>query len=232
MADPYATEAPDLSARPTGPPPWATAVGERGGEFVGGRDGTAVGERGGPAREPASAVRFHVVACRGLGALAPFARVEPALAVLLWLEHTEGERSAVVASRLLAELGETDLPLFAIKQGCVAGPAERPGCFVISAELILTVLDAALAGAIGWERDPDFGYELPATGAGVEGEAARALLPRLLYADHDRTYEHAGLVVAGKRRRAEIATAIPGLDPAIGAAAGWPSAPTGDEWRE
>ncbi len=217
MADPYATEAPDLSGRPTGPPPWAAAVGERGGE--------AVGERG------AGAARFRVVECRGVGALAPFVRLEPELAVLLWLEHSEGERSAAAANRLLAELHDSTVPLFAIKQGWVAGPAERPGCFAIETALVLAVLDAALADAVGWERDPDFGYELPAAVAGIEGEAARALLPRLLYADHDRAYEHAGLVVAGKRRRAEIAGALPGLDPTIAAASGWPPEPTGDEWR-
>lgn len=219
MADPYATEAPDLSGRPTGPPPWAAAVGERGGEAVGAQPGS-------------DAARFRVVDCRGVGALAPFARVEPALAVLLWLEHGEGERTAATANRLLAELRDAALPLFAIKQGWVAGPAERPGCFAIEAALVLAVLDEALAGRVGWEHDPDFGYELPAEVAGIEGEAARALLPRLLYGDNDRAYEHAGLVADRKRERAAIAAALPGLDAAIGAAAGWPPQPTGDEWRE
>ncbi len=219
MADPYATEAPDLSARPAGPPPWAGAVAERGGEPVGAEPGSP-------------AARFRVVECRGVGALAPFARVEPELAALLWLEHGEGERSAAGANRLRAELRAATVPLFAIKQGCVAGPRERPGCFAIGSALVLTVLDEALVGGVSWERDPDFGYELPAELAAVEGAAARALLPRLLYADHDRAYEHAALVVASKRRRAAIAAAYPGLDPAIAAASGWPAAPTGEGWRD
>lgn len=219
MADPYATRAPDLSARPSGPPPWADAIGERGGEPVDAESGTG-------------AARFRVVECRGIGALAPFARVEPALAVLLWLEHGEGERSAAAANRLLAELREGEAPIFAIKQGCVGGPPERPGCCTIGEALVLTVLDEALVGGVSWERDPDFGYEVAAEVPGVAGDAARALLPRLLYADHDRVYEHAGLVAAKQRERAEIAAALPGLDPAVAGAAGWPPAPTGGSWRD
>ena len=57
MADPYATRAPDLSARPTGPPPWEAAVGERGGEVI-------------ADAPPATASRFAVVPCRGIGTLA------------------------------------------------------------------------------------------------------------------------------------------------------------------
>lgn len=219
MADPYATKAPDLSGRPTGPPSWATAVTERGGEVVG-----AAPASGDP--------RFRVVACRGIGTLAPIARVDAPLAALLWLEHEQGQRSAETANRLLGELRGAETPLFAIKQGCVGGPSERPGCFVIEDSTVLTVLDGALLGGVSWERDPDFAYDLPTDVPGVEGDAARALLPRLLYADHDRVYEHATLVAAKKRERYELAKAVAGLDPAVPAAAGWPPAPTASDWRD
>lgn len=219
MADPYATDAPDLSGRPTGPPPWEAAVGERGGELVGAEPGSGD-------------ARFRVVACRGIGTLAPFARLDPGLAVLLWLEHAGERRPADAANRLLAELRGAGLPIYAIKQGCVGGPPERPGCFEIPESLVVTVLDGALIDAVSWELDPDFGYEVPAEVPGLDGEAARALLPRLLYGDHDRVYEHAGLVAAKKRERGELAAALPGLDPAVTAAAGWPPVPTGGEWRD
>ncbi|MFN8151082.1 MAG: hypothetical protein U0R24_08150 [Solirubrobacterales bacterium] len=219
MADPYATRAPDLSARPTGPPPWEAAVGARGGEVIG-------------ASEPPPDPRFRVVACRGIGTLAPFARVDAPLAVLLWLEHCGGPRTAAAAADLLARLRSSKGPVFAIKQGCVGGPSDRPGCFEVGDDLVLSVLDAALADEVTWETDPDFGYEVPAVVPGIEGEAARALLPRLLYGDHDRVYEHAGLAAAKKRERFEIAESIPGLDPAVRAAAGWPPVATSDRWRD
>lgn len=217
MADPYATEAPDLSGRPTGPPPWAAAVGERGGVAVGAPD--------------RAGARFRFLACSGVGVLPPIARLEPAIAVLLWLEHGEGEPSAGAANRLLSELRDAAPPLFAIKQGWVGGPPQRPGCLAISAALVLSVLDVALLGGVTWERDPDFGYEVAAEVPGVEAEVARALLPRLLYGDHDRSYEHAALVAGRKRERAAIAASLPGLDPAVVAAAGWPPEPTGSGWR-
>lgn len=218
MADPYATEAPDLSGRPTGPPPWEGAVGERGGVAIG-------------VAASAPEARFRFVACSGAGTLPPLARLEPAMAVLLWLEHG-GERSAAAANRLLGELRAAEEPIYAIKHGWVGGPPQRPGCFEIDAALVLTVLDEALVGGVDWEADPDFGYEVAADVPGVEGEAARALLPRLLYGDHDRSYEHASLVAARKRERAALAASLPGLAPVVAAAAGWPPSPTGDAWRD
>lgn len=219
MADPYATRAPDLSARPTGPPPWEAAVGERGGEVI-------------ADAPPATASRFAVVPCRGIGTLAPFARVDAPLAVLLWLEHSGQPRTAAAAAELLAGLRAFEGPIFAIKQGCVGGPSERPGCFEVGDDLVLGVLDAALSEAVTWEADPDFGYEVPAVVPGLEGASARALLPRLLYGDHDRVYEHADLVATKKRERFEIAESVPVLDQAVKAAADWPPVATSGRRRD
>jgi len=187
-----------------------------------------VDERGG--FDPDAA--FVVVDCRGVGTLAPFARVDPALAALLWIEHSPASPAATGANALRSRLGELAGPAFAIKQGCIAGPRDRQGCFEIGAELIDAVLRAALAGDVLWETDPDFGYEVPARVPGVEGTAARAMLPRLRYADHDRVYEHAELVAAKKRERAAIGGGLEGLDAAIAAASGWPPAPSPGDWRE
>lgn len=219
MADPYATSAPDLSARPTGPPPWLAAVEDRGGTIIGPDGGFEA--RGGAA--------FAVVHCRGIGALAPFARVAAPMAVLLWIEHSAAS-SAPVADPLDA-LEASGLPIYAVKQGMVGGPVDRPGSAEVDAELIAAVLDAAGDGAVEWEQDPDFAYEVPARVAGLAGERARMLLPRLRYADHGRVYEHANLVAAKQRERAELAASVEGLDPRIERAAGWPPAPTSDAWR-
>jgi hypothetical protein len=165
--------------------------------------------------------RFYVVHCRGIGTLAPFAKVDPALAVLLWLEHT-GSTDGSHANHLLARLRAADRPIFAIKQGLIAGPPDRPGCIEVQSDVIETALDAATAGSVAWELDPDFGYEVPATVPGLEEGDSRALLPRLIYADHDRVYEHAGLVAAKKRERHLQGAAIEGLDRSILDASGWP----------
>lgn len=221
MADPYATDAPDLSARPIGPAPWASAVVERGGAILG--------------DEPRvlSGARLVVVHCRGVGSLAPVARVFPELATLLWLEHAAPARSATAGNGLLGVLRSLEIPLFALKQGWVAGPPDRPGCFEVGASMVEAVLDADLGdSAVTWERDPDFGYEVPAEVPGLDPASARALLPRLLYGDHDRAYEHARLVAAKKRERWEIARSLDGLNGAVAAASGWPPAPTAGSWHE
>lgn len=219
MADPYATRTPDLSRRPTGPPPWESSVTDRGGALLG-QDGDV----------PAAA--FLVVHCRGMGTLAPLVRLDPPLAALLWIEHVASAPDAATANRLLAGLGGAGVPLYGIKQGCVGGPSDRPGCFGVEPSLIEAVLAASTDGTVAWERDPDFGYEVPGRVPGLGSDQARALLPRLLYADFDRVYEHASLVAAKKRERSELAAAIDGLDSAVTDAAGWPPVPSGSDWRE
>lgn len=218
MADPYATSAPDLSGRPTGPPPWEAAVTDRGGALIG------------PAGEAPEA-SFLVVHCRGVGTLAPLVRAEPALATLLWLEHVAEPRGGEAANALLAGLRARTRPVLAIKQGCIGGPSDRPGCFTVEEPMVAAVLDAEATGEVVWERDPDFGYEVPSLVPGLDRESRRALLPRLLYGDHDRVYEHAGLVAAKKQERYELAKHVPDLDRAVIDAAGWPPAATAGDWR-
>ena len=152
------------------------------------------------------------------------------MAVLLWIEHTAGGRDGAAANALLARLDGFGGPILAIKQGSVGGPADRPGCTEVGAGLVGAVL--ANLDDVAWERDPDFGYEVAASVPGLDDPAARALLPRLLYADNDRVYEHAGLVADKKQERYGTAAAVAGLDPRILAASGWPPVPTGGEWRD
>ncbi len=167
-----------------------------------------------------------------MGTLAPFVRLEPELGVLLWLEHVAEPPSGEAANALLGALRGLEVPLYAIKQGCVGGPSDRPGCFTVEPPLIEAVLDACSGGTVGWERDPDFGYDVPGSVPGLDSDSARALLPRLLYADHDRVYEHAKLVAAKKRERLELARTVSGLDSDVADAAGWPPTPSGTDWRD
>ncbi len=56
------------------------------------------------------------------------------------------------------------------------------------------VLDAAAAGEVEWEVDPDFGYEVAAKVPGVDPPEDGLLMPRFLYTRADRVYEHAAIV--------------------------------------
>jgi hypothetical protein len=194
------------------------------------RAGVVIGPSGEIGEAGAEPPEFAVIACRGIGTLAPFASLDPALAVLLWIEHVGAGGDAGRANALLTALEGFGGPTYAIKQGSVGGPGDRPGCTSISAELVTGLL--AARNEIAWERDPDFGYEVPSAAPGFAGRAGRVLVPRLLYADHDRVYEHAGLVADKKRERYELAAAVTGLDPRILAASGWPPVATGGEWRD
>lgn len=216
MADPYATEAPDLSAKPAGDAPWGGAVVEAGGALIS-ADGMI------PDAE------FLVVHCRGAGTLAPFAQLDAPMAVLLWVEHVNRGVVAQGANSLLRELSRSSVPIYAIKHGYVGGPTDREGAAPITAALIARLL--GVRGQIVWEADPDFDYEVPAAVPGIDDPQARILLPRLHYADHDRVYEHANLAEEKKRERGELVASIPGLDPAISAASGWPPDPTADRWK-
>lgn len=220
MPDPYATRAPDLSGRPAGPAPWLEAVRERGGAVIE-PDGSF----------PADSA-FLAVHCRGIGTLAPFARLHPALAALLWVEHTGQGAIAGAANDLFRRLRDFPGAVYAAKQGSVGGPADRPGCFEVPPELVVELLDAALADRIAWEVDPDFGYDVPAEVPGLDAPASLAVMPRLLYADSDRVYEHASLVAAKKRERAGLLSALDGLEPPVLAASGWPPAPSPSDWRD
>jgi hypothetical protein len=77
----------------------------------------------------------------------------------------------------------------------------------IEERLVASVLDAALAGGVEWEVDPDFGYEVAASVPGIEPPDDGLLLPRLLYTRADRVYEHAAIV---PRVRAEVRALVSG----------------------
>lgn len=224
MADPYASrERLTVGEGPADAGPARELIGELG--------GLCALELGDLAAAPGglSTDGFVAVVVRDEGPLPPIAELDPALAVLLLLRTPQGCRAANDALAALEALGE---PPLLLKQGLVAGPAGREGAYTVTGELIGRLVRAARAGEIGWERDPDFGYRVAARVPGFEGRDADALCPRLLYAAADRVYEHASTVAALKRERRRRADVVPGLDPRIVAASGWPVKPTGRQWRD
>jgi ATP-dependent phosphoenolpyruvate carboxykinase len=94
---------------------------------------------------------------------------------------------------------------YLLKAGRVGGGKADAGSLAIGEQFVASVVDAAQAGRVEWERDPDFGYEVAAIVPGVEPPEDGLLLPRLLYTRADRVYEHAAIV---PRVRAEVARLI------------------------
>jgi hypothetical protein len=220
MADPYAARAKTpVGEQPAGDGPARELIAEHGGLAV-----AALAEAG-----AAAEAGFVGVVVHDETLLPPIAKVEPAFAVVLLARPPDGSHEARAALDALRGAGGD---ILLVKQGLVAGPGGREGAFTVEADLIDDLLDAARRGRIGWERDPDFGYDVAADVPGIEGVAADALCPRLLYAAADRVYEHAEAVADLKRERHRRVSAIDGIDELVLAATGWPIEPTGQSWKE
>jgi hypothetical protein len=221
MADPYADR--DREQRPQAEAP---ATDSSLGGLVEARGGLAASSCAKLAM-PAAAT-FVAVLVRDDGLVPPLARLRPEQAVMmLAASAADAAELAPALARARAATGQ----ILMLKEGLVAGPAGRPGAHAVELSASETLLAAALAESVGWETDPDFGYEVAAEVDDLVGEAARALCPRLLYADHDRAYEHADLVVAYKRQRRRRLDGLGVTDPELLAATGWPIEPTGESWK-
>jgi phosphoenolpyruvate carboxykinase (ATP) len=190
----------------------------------------AVRDRGGVALDPPAgsleagdAAAFVAILAQADDILPPVARLDPLLAgawLVLAAGPAAGAREAVAASALAARVGGDGPPAYLVTAGRVGGSFADPRSRPIEPELVARVLDAAAEGAVEWEADPDFGYELPVDLPGLEVAERRVLVPRFLYARTDRVYEYAATVPARQRERAARLEVVPGLDAAIARAPG------------
>jgi phosphoenolpyruvate carboxykinase (ATP) len=73
-------------------------------------------------------------------------------------------------------------------------------------------LTAIAEGGVEWEKDPDFGYEIPKHLEGIDPELVK---PRLGFERLGRADEYADRVTTRKRERREFLKTFPGLDPEI-----------------
>ena len=198
----------------TGEHPFARAVRHRG--------GVALDPPAGSVEAPVESAAFAAVLVRGDDILPPVARLDPLLAaawLVLAAGPAAGAREAAVASGLATRVGGDGPPAYLVTAGRVGGSAD-PRSQPIEPGLVARVLDAAAEGAVDWEDDPDFGYELPMDLPGLEVPERRVLVPRFLYARTDRVYDYAAMVPARQRERAARLAAVPGLGAAIARAPG------------
>ena len=75
------------------------------------------------------------------------------------------------------------------------------------------IVSAIVSGAIEWETDPDFGYEVAASVPGVDD--IELLQPRRLYERQGRGLEYESLVERLTTERRQYLASYTDLDPAI-----------------
>ena len=216
------------SPRPERPPDRAAAVG-------GARSPSAAGSLSGPtgrrcrttlassSSPAAGSGRWR----RSLGSARSWRRCSGSSTRRQSARRERGQRAAGRAPR------GRGVPMLAIKQGCVGGPARSGG-------LLRGRRRADRAAPrrrrrrddVVWEVDPDFGYEVPRGCTGLEADPGpgAAAAPALR-----RSRPRLRARGTGRRARSASATRSParcrGWTEAIAAAAGWPPAPTAN-WRE
>lgn len=175
-----------------------------------------------PEAPPAGAA-FVAILARGEDILPPVARLGQLVAAA-WLVLLAGPGGgggiAAAASSLARRLEDEGLPVYLVTAGRVGGPESEPRSRPIDPALVARVLDAAAAGTVDWEPDPDFGYELPVGVPGLDAADRRVLAPRFLYARTDRVYDYAAMVPARQRERSALLASVPGVDPAVANAPG------------
>jgi phosphoenolpyruvate carboxykinase (ATP) len=117
------------------------------------------------------------------------------------------------ANRLREILDTCDLAVYVLNTGGVGGGGDDHQSKDITPDMSAAIVAAIAAGAVEWETDPDFGYEVATAVPGVDDP--QILRPRLLYETQGRSGEYAQLVdELHADRRAHMAK-YPDLRPEI-----------------
>jgi len=119
-------------------------------------------------------------------------------------------------NRFLELLDDCGFEVFLLNTGRVGGPPEDQRSKKVTIPYSSAVVKAIAEATIGWERDPDFGYEVAAALPGIDD--AEILQPRLLYQRQRRVDEYQALVRRFKEERKAFLAGFPGLRPEVVAA--------------
>ena len=112
-------------------------------------------------------------------------------------------------NRFLELLERSEIQVYLLNTGRVGGPATDERSKKVEIPHSSAVVKAIAEGAIAWERDPDFGYEVAAAVPGIDDN--ELLQPRRLYARQGREGEYADLVGRLKQERLAYLARFPGL---------------------
>lgn len=105
------------------------------------------------------------------------------------------------ANRFRELLDSTDMDVYVLNTGRVGGLEGDERSIKVTPAISGAIVAAIATGAIEWEQDPDFGYQVATAVEGVEDPAT--LRPRLLYETQGRAAEYADTVARLKAERAE-----------------------------
>ncbi|MGH2358882.1 MAG: phosphoenolpyruvate carboxykinase [Candidatus Limnocylindria bacterium] len=122
-------------------------------------------------------------------------------------------RDEMQANRFLELLASHPFQVFLLNTGRVGGPEGDDSSKKIEIEDSGAIVEAIAEGTIGWERDPDFGYEVASGLPGLEDP--EKLQPRLLYERTGRADAYRARVESLKRERAAFLEGYPGLQSEI-----------------
>ncbi len=162
---------------------------------------------------PQAAAYFMLGETRGTSAGGPeeagrFLRI-PGTNPFFPLEHS------LQGNRFLEILRNSPMEVFLMNTGRVGGGDEEARGLKIKIKHSSAIVKGIAEGTIRWDRDPDFGYEVAGSVAGIEGDDELVLRPRALYDRQGRTGEYRQIVERLRAERREYMNSFPTLDPVI-----------------
>ena len=119
---------------------------------------------------------------------------------------------ADMGNRMLELLDSHELKVYVLNTGRVGGTDEE-NSKKVTIPYSSAIVQAIVEDTIGWETDPDFGYEIASSLPGVED--IEILQPRRLYERQGRQAEYDAMVSRLKKERREHLVSFQGLDEAI-----------------
>jgi phosphoenolpyruvate carboxykinase (ATP) len=122
-------------------------------------------------------------------------------------------RHELQGNRFLELLDAHPMEVFLMNTGRVGGREGDERAKKVKIPNSSAIVKAIAEGTIGWDLDPDFGYEVASAVPGIDDP--ELLQPRRLYERQGRGGEYGDLVERFKSERVEFLERFPGLEPEI-----------------
>ena len=120
------------------------------------------------------------------------------------------DNDALQGNRLLDLLDSVpDLTVYLMNTGSIGGPEGDPAAKDVRISDSSLLLESLVMGTIQWAKDPDFGYEIAASGFGLEDH--ELVQPLKLYERQGRSDEYRAIVAELKSQRRSYLRSFPGL---------------------
>ena len=114
-------------------------------------------------------------------------------------------------NRILEILRKNPMEVYLMNTGRIGGGENDPRGLKVKIRHSSAIIQGIAEGAIRWERDPDFGYEVASRVPGIEGDDDRLLRPRELYGQQGRLDEYRAIVERLRAERREYMRSFPEL---------------------